>query len=290
MQATAKAVAIVLVFLGTLVSDGQWLAYDFKANIKRVDNVLGPVQYSPDQYDGTAKVKAVFESYNLGNDVLTGLLFVPACASCCGCGELQPTAPYDEALFYVVRKGDKSRSIWPFSATFAVGAFGKQAAMRCGVDALAGGPTSLKGLNQAWASLSWTFDDSGVDANYGAFGMWPYGFLGFCSGEGSVDCTGFGKVSTAVKTTQANCSNPAQTNVCIELLSVSGQLTGFTTQIGGCSEPPIWDLCSFGELTPAGQSVDSAVISGTWSLKLNRKLSAQADVLSPAMIAASKLR
>ena len=84
MQATVKVAAIVLVFLSSLVAHGQWLAYDFKASIKRVDNVLGSVQYSPDRYDGAVKTKAVFEAYNTSNDTLTGLLFVPACASCCG--------------------------------------------------------------------------------------------------------------------------------------------------------------------------------------------------------------
>ena len=281
------AMVALLVFLCGSIVSGQWLAYDFKASIKRLDNNLGVVKYSPDEYDGVSKAQAVFESYGTVNDTLTGILFVPACTACCDCGEADPSQP---ALFYVVRKGDKTKTVWELDAGVMTGAFGKKAAMRCGDDELAGGPTSLKGLDQAFASLFLPFGELGDMLEYGKFGLWPYGFLGFCSGSGEITCTGFGKVKTAVRSTTGNCNETSRTSVCVELQSVSGQLTGIVEQIGGCSEPPIWELCSFTEDSPTGQVLYDVPVCGSWSLKLNRKLSARAGTANPEEIAADKLK
>lgn len=281
------AMLVLLVSLCSVIASGQWLAYDFKASIKRLDNKLGIVKYSPDVYDGVSRAQAVFESYSTVSDTLTGLLFVPECASCCNCGEPEPNS---QAILFIKRKGDKTKALWEFNADFITGAFGKKAAMRCGEDVLAGGPTSLKGLDQAWANLFLTFDEAGTLEEYGKFGLWPYGFLGFCSGAGEITCTGFGKVKTLIQSTTGNCNESAKTSACVELQSVSGQLTGTVEQIGGCSEPPIWELCSFGEFSPAGQMRYDAVVSGSWSLKLNRKLSSLANTASPEEIALGKLK
>ena len=67
---------------------------------------------------------------------------------------------------------------------------------------------------------------------------------------------------------------------CTIVNTISGTLVGYPWYKGACGRTPMWDLCVRTNADGTISYIDSAedaVISGTWSLKYNNKLSDAAD-------------
>jgi hypothetical protein len=142
--------------------------------------------------------------------------------------------------------------------------FNKGVGIRPEDDARAAYPTSLKKLTQADMEVLYSFEgaDLTIDTKYGEV---PYGFLGIGSDSGSIEQTGFGKAKSLSETTIDFCQGTT-TKECMIITSIDGELVGYVTQIGVCTEVPMWDVCSLA-LTPNG------TLHGDWSIKLSESLS-----------------
>lgn len=265
------------VFVGSLVS-AQYVVYDYKASIKRMDLQLGNYKYSPDVYDAKDTVTVPWDSYTTAKDTLKGYLVLPVCAGCNEDGT--DTSIGNSALLIVTRKGDKSKGVMALYPSVSSAVFGKTVGGRPADDELAAGPFSMKKLNEAWMSMSYAIP--AIDDVYQStkFGDIPAGFLGMGSVEANVMHAGFGKVeSVTPKSDPGLCGNVDPESSCLTLKSVSGDLVGETAQTYVC-ELSIWDMCSFTLDTPAGAIVDSAVLHGSWSVKYNKKATADVNGLS----------
>jgi hypothetical protein len=275
------ALMFVSAFVGSVAS-AQWLVYDFKASIKRADTKLEKVNYSVNVYDQKANTMAYLDTVTAVSDSLKGMLMVPICVGCNDNGvESSLEMP---SWLYSVRKGDKTKSVWKFETAVSSGIFGKGVAGRFNEnveDELQGGPTSLKGLKEAWMSFSFAFatpDDSFIS---GPFGVdYVYGFLGIGSTDGALTQAGFGKVKIDTQSSVGVCGGSTST-ACFMINTISGNLTGMSNWTYICG-PAIWDICSLNSETPAGTLLDpsAASVNGSWSIKLNSKVSAQVNAAS----------
>lgn len=280
------ALMFVSAFVGSVAS-AQWLVYDYKASIKRADTKLEKVSYSANVYDQKANTTAYLDTVTAVSDSLKGLLLVPICIGCNDNGvESSLGMP---ASLYAVRKGDKSKAIWKFDAdnnnlVVSSGIFSKGVAGRFNEnveDDLQGGPTSLKGLKEAWMSFSFDFltpDDSYIS---GPFGVdYVYGFLGIGSTDGYLNQAGFGKVKIDTQSSVGVCGG-GTTTACFMIASISGSITGMSAWTYVCG-PAIWDICSLNEENPAGTLLDPSItsVNGSWSIKLNNKISAAVNAAS----------
>jgi len=259
------ALMFVCAFVGSVVSasSGSWLAYTYKASIKRLDNVISTVKYSTDVYDQKTNASIIFDSYTTAKDSFKGYLLVPLCVGCAEEGS-SGSVPFGDSYLYIMRGDDKTDTIWRFSPEVGAGLFNKGVTIRPEEDALAAFPTSLKKLTQAWMGFSFEFSDADLSI-ITKYGEVPYGFLGIGSADGVITQTGFGKAKSLSETTVSFCS-PSTTIACHVITSISGGMTGFVNQKGVCTEVPIWDVCSLA-LIPNG------VMYGTWSIKLSEKVS-----------------
>lgn len=267
------ALMFACAFVGSLVSaqSGPWLAYTYKASIKRLDNQIGTVKYSLGAFDQSANTEAILDSYTTAKDSLSGYLLVPVCIGCAEGGS-ESSQPFGTSFLYVMRKGDKQDNIWKFETEVSAALFNKGVGIR-GEDEeeLAAFPTSLKKLTQAGMGFTFVFEDMGL-TNDTKYGEVPYGFLGNGSSEGVITQTGFGKAKSLSETTVDFCQGTT-TIRCHVVTSISGGMTGFVVQQGVCTEVPMWDVCAL-TLTPSG------VMYGTWSIKLNESFSSDLNDLA----------
>jgi len=265
------ALMFVSAFVGSVAS-AQWLVYDFKASLKRLDAQLTQVKYSANVYDQKANTEAYLDSYTVASDSLKGYLQVPICIGCNDNGTDSSQAM--ASLLYIVRKDDKSKAIWKFAPEVSAGLFNKGVGVRIiDPDDLLGGPTSMKGLSQAWLDFWFPFEDQGILAPFGKFNTdYQYGFLGFGSVEGYIDYAGFGKAKLDSQSSVGVCGG-STSSACYMISTISGSLTGSSEWTGLCAQAPIWDICAFAG-DPLGGPLTRATVNGSWSIKLNNKVSA----------------
>ena len=261
------AILFVCAFVGSVAS-AQWLVYDYKASIKRLDNQIKTVKYSADMYDQKANTETLMDTYAQVSDSLSGYLLVPICIGCAEIGS-DTSLPFGDSFIYVNRKADKTKGWWKMDAVVAAGLQDKDVTWRKEGDALEFGPTSLKKLQHAWGSVVYAFEDIAPDAPHGKYGNWPYGFLGHGSAEGTITSTGFGDAKLLSETITGFCS-PTTEESCLVVSNIVGTMVGIVLQKPVCEVPVIWDVCSL-------SGMFDAVISGTWSIKLNQKVTGKAN-------------
>ena len=251
--------------------------YDYKASIKRINPT-----YKVRTVD---KAKAVTESYSVVSDTLSGYVIVPACIACDSEAGVESSIAEDFAgTAYIVRKGDKYvKSVLKTKPVMASAIFGAYVNNTTGVDAPL---ASIKDAKKAWMSLAYASQNSNdilssdvVLKNVGATDL-NYGFLGFDNlGVVTIEATGFGTakiMSKAEVTDLGFCGdNTTPGWSCQYINTISGTLIGFAEYAGPCNVTPMWDLCYSVE-KQITNTVDKAVISGTWTLKFNKSLSAVA--------------
>lgn len=296
-----KLFALICVgaFAGSMAS-AQWLVYDYKASIKNLELKVTTVKYSLEDYDSSDyTVSDELDSYTVVSNSLSGFLVIPMCMSCSPqYGAYTSVAfPNGYAIpenggskLYLKRSADKTKKIWKFDADVAAGLFNQGVAVRPDSDSdMSGTPTSLTKLTQAWMWVDFEFDAYPNDiewdseneyyietdgdfqyAQYSPYGLLPYGWLGFGSDYGYTAATGFGKAKAV--TEEALCQADS---FCFAVDSISGSIIGWDWHIGVCSLPSIWDLCyQFeGPIQQGEYNETNGVITGTWSVKINKKVS-----------------
>lgn len=256
----------------TTMGGAQYWVYNYTNSIKRLDLKITSVKYSPDEFDQSSPLwTELLESYTTASDTLTGYLVVPVCFDCTGTADT--SAPfsvgnaYDESFIYVIRKADKTKTVWKVTADVYAGLFNLGVGVRPldEDDALSemGYPTSKKKLTQAWMQVYFDFEDLADDALFNStFGYLPYGFYGFGYEYIWLGHAGFGKAKTI--TTGGFCIPSGH---CFVITSItSGRMAGYAYHKGVCGAPPIWDVCT---LYPYPESATH----GTWSLRLNEAMS-----------------
>ena len=132
----------------------------------------------------------------------------------------------------------------------------------------------------------------------GFFGLANQGNLGIY-----VANTGFGTAKVVTQKTAATASLcgglvPGEEYNCTIVNTISGTLVGYPWYKGACGRTPMWDLCVGKD--ERGNAVyvtaEDGVISGTWNLKYNSKLSvatspeaAEAAILDKLKVSAASV-
>lgn len=271
---------VVAMMLTAFTLMANVLVYDYKASIARLDVNLRAFRTS----SGSINLDTASTRY----DTLTGYLAIYACNKC---NDSQMTASsqiYNEGWIYVKRAGDKiaikksAKGWYRTPATFAAAMFGPKAAYYS-ID-----NTTLDARNQAkraWARLNYAIVyPTGIDEETGSevpngmkYAGETYGFLGLGNMDSYFQHAGFGYLTYDPFITDGACGI-TNTDYCWKLYSIYGTLIADCTYTGKCGDY-IFDICS---LAP----VADAVAYGTWTLKLNNKMSGAVDfVASDAVIA-----
>lgn len=249
--------------------------YDYKASIKRINPT-----YKVRTVD---KAKAVTESYSVVSDTLSGYVIVPACIACDEEGVSSSIAEDFAGTAYIVRKGDKYvKSVLKTPTVMGSAIFGAY------VNNTTSDNTpraSIKDAKQAWMYLAYASQDSEATLSsdvvlkkVGATDL-NYGFLGFDNlGIVTITATGFGtaKIMSKAEVTDLGFCGDTTTPgwSCQYINTISGTLIGLAEYQGPCNVTPMWDLCYSEDKNT--DSVNDAVVTGTWTLKFNKSLSAVA--------------
>ena len=250
--------------------------YDYKASIKRINPT-----YKVRTVD---RSKAVTESYSVVSDTLSGYVIVPACIACDEAGVESSIAENFAGTAYIVRKGDKYvKSVLKTPAKMASAIFGAYVNNTTSNNAPR---ASIKDAKKAWMSLAYASQDSSATISsevvlkrVGATEL-NYGFLGFDNiGVVAIDAAGFGtaKIMSKAEVTDLGFCGDTTTPgwSCQYINTISGTLVGTAEYQGPCNVTPMWDLCYSAE-RQITDSVTDAVVTGTWTLKFNKSLSAVA--------------
>lgn len=263
--------------------------YDYKASIKRIDP-----SYKVRTVDGS---KAVTENYNVVSDTLSGYVVVPACIACDENGVSSSITEDFAGTAYIVRKGNKYvKQVLKTPADMASAIFGAY------VNNTTSDNTpraSIKDAKKAWMYLAYASQDSEATISsevvlkkVGATDL-NYGFLGFDNiGIVEIEAAGFGTakiMSKAEVTDLGFCGDTTTPGWSCQIINtISGTLVGTAEYQGPCGVTPMWDLCYSVE-NQNTDSVNDAVVTGTWTLKFNKSLSAVAADAKEAAIL-SKLK
>lgn len=251
--------------------------YDYKASIKRINPT-----YKVRTVD---KAKAVTESYSVVSDTLSGYVIVPACIACDEEGVSSSIEGFtnDNAYAYIIRKGDKYvKSVLKTKPVMASAIFGAYVNNTTSDNAPR---ASIKDAKKAWMYLAYASQDSEATLSsdvvlkkVGATDL-NYGFLGFDNlGIVTITATGFGtaKIMSKAEVTDLGFCGDTTTPgwSCQYINTISGTLIGLAEYQGPCNVTPMWDLCYSEDKNT--DSVNDAVVTGTWTLKFNKSLSAVA--------------
>ena len=136
----------------------QVLVYDYAASFKRIDVTQKTLK------NGSKKTH--YDSPKVASDKFTGYMVIDACEQCGG-EMLKSTADDNAAVFYITRKGDKSKS----NVYRAVGTFN----------------ANMFGANAAWLNDKYVFADKTKFTDASGFLAFPFswgqilnsGFLGW---------------------------------------------------------------------------------------------------------------
>jgi VCBS repeat-containing protein len=274
--------ATVSVIVTAVDTFSSWLVYDYRASIKRLDTRLDKVKYSVGAYDQKPNTEAYLDTATATSDSLRGFLLVPICVGCNENGT--GTSLEMDSYLYVTRKDDKTGAVWKFGTAVSAGTFAKGVAGRFNEnveDNLQQGPTSLKKLDEAWMVFAFDFLSPDGMTISGPFGVeYLYGFLGTGSVDGNLVQAGFGKVKADKQSSVGVCGG-STVDACFMITSISGSLTGVSTWTYICG-PAIWDICSLTAESATGTLLDpsTATVDGSWSVKLNKKVSAAVNSAS----------
>lgn len=275
-------------------ASAQYLVYDFKASYQAVAPFYQKVTYTLEDYDASGssytKYTGYFDTFDCVKDSLKGYLVL---VSCDDCGEGSDYFP-EYGILWVQRKGDKLfENIFEMEVDTDAAMLNKGVASRLSSPdpaSLETSPTSLKKLKKAWMcidfpTIDWYEDGINVEVkNLASQQTTVYGFLGYQNYEVELAACGYGKVSVIVNKGSQSigfCGTDIQPgSKCTAVSSIKGCFGGGAFYEGLCNEVPMWDICDI--FTP----VDYAPICGSWSIKLNKKLSAQYVAEGPDAILA----
>jgi len=286
-------IAMLIAVVSTSLFAADYLAYDYKASIKRLDLVVTYKKNNP-----------IMQNYKVANDTINGVVLIPICANCVEEGGVQSSMDMSELqpMGWFVRVGDKlsEKNGIPYVAFddevfVATAKFG---AYTLGKDPK---PQNRKNNKYAWMKLGYALGDNGgsldikeIQKKFSGEDI-DYRFLGASNTDaGHVVNTGFGTVRPTSETVTEfdPCEGVVRddTYYCDMVISITGTLCGGPTinamddldpyYKGACDTTPMWDLCN-------EETDHYAVICGTWTLKYNAKLTkAYFEIGEPAVWAA----
>ena len=268
----------------------QTVVYDYSASIKRIQPEVKKVK--------VAKATTIGERYKVVSDKIVGYVQLPICLECNG--TLTTTADEDVFTGYAwltrndstLKKAAKAGDINYFTK---VAVKAEAALFGSFVDVTLPQATNRaldpKNAKNVWMSLSYAMPDTTLletlSLGYllkGTAYEVDYGMLGYTHNTATtVYETGFGTAATAVTAATIDICGSTPGYSCVVVNQVSGTITGWPGYEGPCGAMPMWDICDFD-----GTTVDVAVICGTWSIKLDKKMTnaGLADAQELAIIAA----
>lgn len=293
--------AIVIASMGAAFAEAPTIVYDYKASIKRLDLQLKYVK----------KSNAVAQNFKVVSDTIQGYVTLPLCDNCLPEDQRgidstdQPVDFIDNdsdysGYAYLTLKGNKyakdyKRVVLKTPAYAMAGVFGSDAWVTSTQ------PIDAKKNTKAWMALDYSLHNTNFIADFDVSpvlknqisiinpetGEPDYMFLGFL-GIGhignvpvQVQNTGFGTAKVVTTRTPGSASlcggfvDGKEYN-CTIVNTISGTLVGYPWYLGACAHNPMWDICLATDAVTGKlvyRQVANSVISGTWSLKYNSKLS-----------------
>lgn len=274
-----KVLFVLCVLVGLSVcADRLYDVYDFKCSFKRIEPVLKSIK--------AEGVNPWHLSYRTVNDNLVGYIVVPTCCGneeiCVDCevGDRWGKEFYDQkaAYIYVYRRGEAKEKTLLFKAPVELkgGVFGD--GYNDAYNTTDKAEIVFKKANQGYVSILFDVDEFEELSRQYVEGsrIIEYGFLGFTSLDGTFVMTGFGTVTPNIKKTNGTyglCgSTPGTSFLCFQMNNFSGNMVG-TFNYGNsalceaCDEASIFDPCMYLDRK------FNAVVTGTWTLKLNKAYS-----------------
>ena len=287
--------AIVIASMGAAFAEAPTIVYDYKASIKRLDLT---VKFNK-------KAALASQSFKVVSDTIQGYVTLPLCDNCLpedqeGISNTDMSDDY-AGYAYLVLKGNKlakvvGRIVLKTPAYAGAAVFGSEQYTSVYQSS---DPIDPKKNTKAWMWLDYALPAIGaIEPDYdlsAAMGLGPdpddlvnVGFLGLAHKGNAgvyVQNTGFGTAKVVTTKTPASASLcggyvSGQEYNCTIVNTISGTLVGYPWYKGACGRTPMWDLCVKTNADGTISYIDSAedaVISGTWSLKYNNKLSDAAD-------------
>ena len=274
-------IAMLIAVVSTSLFAADYLAYDYKASIKRLDLVVTYKKNNP-----------IMQNYKVANDTINGVVLIPICANCLEEGGVESSMDMSQVqpMGWFVRVGDKlsKKNGIPFVAFddevfVATAKFG---AYTLGKDPR---PQNRKSNKYAWMKLGYALGDNDgsidvkeIQKKFSGEDI-DYRFLGASNTDaGYVVNTGFGTVKPTSETVTEfdPCEGVVRddTYYCDMVISITGTLCGgpqFDIMMdeaptdplynGLCNTTPMWDICE-------EDLEHHAVICGTWTLKYNASL------------------
>ena len=265
-----KKSMIALLFAAISISAmADVLVYDYAASFKRV-NVAA--KYANVKYAGhTYRL----DSAKVASDKFTGYMVIAACDACTdnepymeNSGDDGDTDPGNYAVIYITRKGGAKGVVYRAIGRFYAGMFGSKTGW-----ALPDGPlVNPTKFTDAYGFLSYGL--KGGAAEGGFMGKGHTGsnsfewFDDYAADFDTIDHAGYGKVSILKQVTSYDCFDD-DVKACYAIKNLSGNVLGGFVFTGHCSDF-LFDVCLEDAEDP--HYARTAPINGTFSLKLNNKL------------------
>lgn len=268
-----KMLIALLVAVVSVTAMANVLVYDYKASIARLD-----VNLRKFKVNGTT---INLDTADAKYDTLVGYVAIYACEKCNN-SQMKASAstdPVNPAWIYVKRLGDKvaikkaPKGWFRTPGVFAAAMFGPKAAY---YDYNGVKVDTRNQSTRAWAYLAYAIGyPKSADPETGT--MVPdgmkysgevYGFLGLGNLTSNYIHAGFGYVTYDPFQTDGDCGI-INTDYCWKVYSIYGTLVATCKYTGKCGDY-IFDICSL-------KPVADAIAYGTWSIKLNNKLSGAVD-------------
>lgn len=270
----------------------QTVIYDYSASIKRIQPEVKKVKIS--------KFYTIGERYKVVSDKITGYVQLPICDDCNADG-VDTTADEDKftGIAWLTRNDStlkKAAKAGEINYYTVVSVKAKAALFGSFVDVTLEQATNValdpKNAKNVWMSLSYAMPDTTINETLslgyllkGTTYEVDYGMLGYTHNTATtVYETGFGTAATAVTAGTIDICGKTDGYSCVVVNQVSGTITGWPGYEGPCGAMPMWDICDFD-----GKTVSDAVICGTWSIKLDKKLTNAGDALAQAVAIATIL-
>ncbi len=277
-----KSMIALLVAAISISAMADVLIYDYAASFKRI-NVAD--KYVKVKYDDKTYS---LDSAKVASDKVTGYVVIEACTACTRevitgdaydgnySGDGGEKGPGNYAVVYVTRKGGTKGAYYRAIGRFYAGMFGAKSGKSTTDNKLV---NPLK-FTDAYGFLSYAINaNAAAGGDYGAMGKNQTGINSFdwfkdapaaykyAADFDTIDQAGYGKVQL-VKSTKAQDCLEDKIQSCYAVKNLSGNILGAFVYSGHCSEF-LMDVCAY--VKPA--YAKTAPINGTFTLKLNNKLS-----------------
>lgn len=266
------------------------LIYDYSASFKRLD--IGAIKKVSWKDDDGDKHSDKLDTVKVTSDKFTGYMVIEACINCGGEMEASAdngnTEPGNIAVVYVTRKGSsKQAGKYKNAVHRAIGRFYADMFGKAGINHDEEAVNIKKGATEAAGFLSYYLDSYGyiddkgtshpgfmgngnIDGN-AIFDWWQENPYELPADFDTVDHAGFGKM--VVQPVEEECG-PEE--YCMMVKNLSGSMLAGFQYYGKCGAV-LLDICN-----PVDNEAKYAPIAGTFTLKLNNKLTFTKDVFNYA--------